>query len=123
MAKLVHGFAWYAYPDPFRDESQPPGHPFGGADGAAKVPDEVVFYRPLAPGDAGIHNEIKPDVYLVVTRTMLHPKINKGWEVDPALLTEKFKTGDEQVRMTRVIKAHKTRCGEVTEGEFRLATG
>ncbi|HEV3162647.1 MAG TPA: hypothetical protein VGZ22_01305 [Isosphaeraceae bacterium] len=123
MSRLVQGFVWYAYPDPFRDESLPTGHPFGGADGVAQAPAEVVFYRPLVSGDTGIHNEIKADVYLVVTKTMLHPKINKGWEVDPALLTEKFKTGDEQVRMTRVIKLHKTRCGEVTEGEFRLPIG
>jgi hypothetical protein len=119
---MVQGFAWFAYPDPFRDESQPVGHPFadGGA-GAVQAPPEVVFFQPVRADDAGIHNESQADSYLVVTKTMLHPKTNKGWEVDPASLTDKYKTADNAVRITRVIQVHKTRQGEVIQGEFKVA--
>ena len=51
--KVFHGFAWYAYPDVFGLDdgvSTDPGHPFASPSGEARVPDEVLYYRPAQAG-------------------------------------------------------------------------
>ena len=54
--KVIHGYAWYTYPDVFGLDGQDatdPGHPFAFAPGEVHPPAEVVFFRPVFPADAG----------------------------------------------------------------------
>ncbi len=107
--RLVHGFAWYTFPDVFGldvTEVADPGHPFSFGPGEVSAPAEVVYFRPAKSGDAGVRNEIHPHSYLVLTKTQLHPRVSRGWDSDPAILTEKFKTEDGKVKMLRIVGMH-----------------
>jgi hypothetical protein len=122
--KLVHGYAWVTYPDVFgldATEVTDPGHPFAFGPGAASTPAEVVYFRPANSADTGVRNEFQKHSYLVLTKTPLHPRVTKGWESDPAVLTEKFKTEDEKVKMLRIIGVHhRNRAGDLMECELKI---
>jgi hypothetical protein len=122
--KLVHGYAWVTYPDVFgleNPEVTEPGHPFAFGPGEVTAPAEVVFYRRASLGDAGVRHDIQPNSYLVLTKTQLHPRVSKGWESDPAALTEKFKSEDGKVRMLRIIGVHhRNRAGDLMECELKI---
>lgn len=121
--KTVHGFAWFVCPDTFGLESdevevKDPGQPFGSNDGAMQMPPEVLFFRPIDPNDAGIRNEKRGHSYLVLTKLQLHPRLNSGWEAEPAGLTDKFKTSDGQVKMAKMVQVHRRHVGELLECEL-----
>jgi hypothetical protein len=119
----VHGYAWYAYPDVFGldpTEMGDPGHPFTFAPGAVTAPTEVVYYRPASSSDAGVRNEYHPNSYLVLTKTQSHPRVCNGWDSDPAMLTEKFKTDDGKVKMLRIIEIHHRHRGDLMECELKI---
>jgi hypothetical protein len=121
--KLVHGYAWYTYPDVFGLDAQDaadPGHPFAFAPGGVRAPAEVVFFRPVFPADTGVRNEHRDHSYLVLTKTPLHPVVCKGWESDPAVLTEKFKTEDNKAKMVRIVELHHRRAGDIMECELKV---
>jgi hypothetical protein len=124
--KIVHGFAWYAYPEVFgleAEEAPDPGHPFAPRPGEVLAPAEVVYFRPAHPADAGVGNEHRPHSYLVLTKTQLHPKVGKGWDSDPAALTDKFKTEDGKVKMARIVQLHHRHVGDLLECELRVEEG
>lgn len=125
-AKLVHGYAWLTYPDVFAlDPAQidNPGHPFANGHGETKAPAEVVYFRPASDGDAGVSNEHHPHSYLVLTKNQLHPIVNKGWDSDPAMLSDKFKTEDGKVKMLRIVGLHRRHRGDLLECELRIEEG
>jgi hypothetical protein len=124
--KLVKGFAWVAFPDVFGldvTEVADPGHPFAFSAGQVSAPPEVVYFRPACSGDAGVNNEFHPHSYLVLTKTQLHPKVCNGWDSDPAMLTEKYKTEDGKVKMLRVIGLHHRNRGDLVECELKIEEG
>jgi hypothetical protein len=121
--KLVHGYAWYTYPDVFgldAADATNPGHPFSSGPGEVHAPAEVVYFRPVCPTDAGLRNELRDHSYLVLTRTQLHPMMSKGWESDPAMLSEKFQSADGKVRMVRIVELHHRRAGDIMECELKV---
>jgi hypothetical protein len=121
--KLVHGYAWYTYPDVFGldpKDAGDPGHPFASGRGEVRAPAEVVYFRPVLATDSGLRNERHDPSYLVLTKTQLHPVLSKGWESDPAVLSEKFQTADGKVRMVRIVELHHRRAGDVMECELRV---
>jgi hypothetical protein len=122
--KLVHGYAWVTYPDVFGlepTEKTDPGHPFAFGPGGVSTPAEVVFYRPASTADAGVRNEFHPNSYLVLTKNQLHPRVSTGWESDPAVLTENFKSEDGKVKMLRIIGVHhRNRAGDLMECEMKV---
>jgi len=123
-SRLVKGFAWYAYPDVFgldTTELADPGHPFAFSPGEVKAPVEVVYFRPTHKADTGVHNEHQTHSYLVLTKTPLHPRVCKGWDSDPAVLTDKFKTQDGKVRMSRIVAIHNRHMGDLVECELSVA--
>jgi hypothetical protein len=126
LAKVVHGFAWYTYPDLFGledTESADPGHPFSARPGEVVAPPEVLYFRAANPADAGCRNEPHDHAFLVMTKTQLHPKVSNGWESEPAFLTDKFKSEDGKARITKIVAQHRTRHGEVMECELRIEEG
>ncbi len=60
--RLIHGYAWYTYPDVFgpgpSDDAEC-GHPFAFRPGEVSTPAEVVYFRPAHTADAGIRNEAR----------------------------------------------------------------
>jgi len=122
--RLVHGYAWYTYPDVFGldvTEVADPGHPFAFGPGEVSTPAEVVYFRSANSGDAGVRNEFHAHSYLVLTKTQLHPRVSKGWDSDPAVLTEKFKTDDGKVKMLRIIGIHhRHNRGDLMECELKV---
>ena len=121
--KVIHGYAWYTYPDVFGFDGQDapdPGHPFAFAPGEVHPPAEVVFFRPVFPADAGVRNERRDHSYLVLTKTQLHPMMSRGWESDPAVLSEKFQSGDGKVKMFRIVELHHRRAGDLLECELKV---
>jgi hypothetical protein len=122
--RLVHGYAWLTYPDVFgleETEAADPGHPFAFGPGEVSAPAEVVYFRPASSADAGFQNECQPHSFLVLTKTQLHPRVTKGWESDPAMLTEKFKTEDGKVKMLRIVCVHnRSRAGGLMECELKI---
>lgn len=121
--KVVHGYAWYSYPDVFGldgNDASGPGHPFSSGPGEVHAPAEVVYFRPVFPADAGLRNELRDHAYLVLTKTQLHPMMSKGWEADPAVLSEKFQTADGQARMLRIVELHRRRAGDLMECELKV---
>jgi hypothetical protein len=126
VSKVVHGYAWYTYPDVFGredEEAADPGHPFASRPGEVATPPEVVYFRATSPADAGLRNEHHAHAFLVMTKTQLHPKVNNGWESEPAYLTDKFKTEDGKVRMVKIVEMHRGRHGEVMECELKVDEG
>jgi hypothetical protein len=124
--RLVRGFAWYTYPDVFglaAENDADPGHPFGFSPGEVKTPAEVVFFRPARAADAGIHNEARANAYLVMTKTQLHPMVCQGWDSDPAVLTEKYKSDDGKVKMLRIVQLHHRHRGDLLECELKVEEG
>ena len=123
LNRVIHGFAWYTYPDVFGledAEAADPGHPFSSRPGEVLAPPEVVYFRAASPADAGCRNEKHDHAYLVMTKTQLHPKVSNGWESEPAALTDKYKTEDGKVRMVRIVEMHHSRHGEVMECELKV---
>jgi hypothetical protein len=122
--KLVHGYAWVTHPDVFGlevTEVADPGHPFAFGPGEVTAPAEVVYYRRASLADAGLSNEFQPHSYLVLTKNQLHPRVCNGWESDPAILTEKFKSEDGKVRMLRIVNIHhRNRAGDLMECELKI---
>jgi hypothetical protein len=121
--KLVHGYAWLTHPDVFGidpTEVTDPGHPFAFDLGEVRAPAEVVFFRPASSGDVGVNNEMQPYSYLVLTKTQLHPRVKNGWDSDPAILTDKFKTEDGKVKMLRIIGLHHRHRGDLLECELKI---
>jgi hypothetical protein len=124
--KMIHGFAWYTFPDRFgleEEDDADPGHPFSSCPGQVLTPAEVVYYRPAHATDAGVRNQHRSHSYLVLTRTQLHPKVCHGWESEPAALTDNFKSDDAKLRMVRIIQNIRTRQGEILECEMKLDEG
>jgi hypothetical protein len=121
--KVLHGFAWFAYPDLFgvEDESAvDPGHPFSERPGQVAAPPEVIYFRPASPKDAGVANEQRAHSYLVLTKTQLHPKLCRGWDSEPAVLTDKFKTEDNKVKLVRIVQQHHRHSGKLLECELKI---
>jgi hypothetical protein len=121
--KLVHGYAWYTYPDVFgldAKDATDPGHPFASCPGEVHAPPEVIYFRPVQPADTGVRNEPRDHSYLVMTKTQLHPMMCKGWEADPAVLTDKFKTQDGKVKIVRIVELHHRRAGDLMECEIKV---
>jgi len=121
--KTVRGYAWYTYPDVFGldpKDATDPGHPFSSGPGEVHAPAEVVYFRPVVPADSGLRNELRDHSYLVLTKTQLHPMMSKGWESDPAVLSDKFQTADGKVRMIRIVELHHRRAGDIMECELRV---
>ena len=122
--RLVHGYAWVTYPDVFGldvTENADPGHPFAFRPGEVSTPAEVVYFRPASSADAGFKHECQPHSYLVLTKTQLHPMVTRGWESDPAVLTEKFKTEDGKVKLLRILGVHhRNRSGDLMECELKI---
>jgi hypothetical protein len=122
--KVLHGFAWFSYPDFFgleEDAPADPGHPFGSpSDGKIKVPEEVLYYRAANPADTGVQNEPRTHSYLVLSRTQHHPRLANGWESEPAKLTDKFKTQDGKVKLVKIVQLHKRHSGDLIECEWKL---
>jgi hypothetical protein len=83
-------------------------------------PAEVVYFRPVVPADAGVRNEHRDHSYLVMTKTQLHPMMCRGWESDPAILSDKFQTGDGKVKMYRIVELHHRRAGDLLEIELKV---
>jgi hypothetical protein len=125
--RLVHGYAWVTHPDVFGldvTEVTNPGHPFASGPGEVNAPAEVVYFRPASSGDAGLKNECQSHSYLVLTKTQLHPRVSSGWDSDPAVLSEKFKTEDGKVKMLRIISVqHRNRAGDLMECELKIEEG
>lgn len=124
--KSVKGYAWLTYPDVFgleETEAGDPGHPFAFGPGEVRAPAEVVFFRPARAGDAGVRNELHPHSYLVLTKNQLHPMVRNGWDSDPAMLTEKFKTEDGKVKMLRIVNVHHRHRGDLMECELKIEEG
>ena len=125
-SRLVHGYAWLTYPDVFgldATEVTDPGHPFAFDPGEVRAPAEVVFFRPASRADAGIKNECQPHSYLVLTKTQLHPRVSKGWDSDPAMLSDKFKSEDGKVKILRIIGVHQRHRGDLMECELKIEEG
>jgi hypothetical protein len=121
--KVVHGFAWYAYPDVFGledEEVADPGHPFASSSGKVALPAEVLYYRSVHPADSGCLNQRRNHAYLVLSKDQHHPRLCNGWESEPAELTDKFKTGDGKVKMGRIVQHHKRHAGNLLEIELKL---
>jgi hypothetical protein len=121
--KLVHGHAWLAYPDEFVfgiDLIVDPGHPFRDSDGQVVVPEEVLYHRLINPADTGVYNPPRALTYLVMTKMQHHPRLSKGWESEPAVLSDKFKTADGKLRMARIVHCHHRHAGELLECELKL---
>jgi hypothetical protein len=121
--RLVHGYAWVTHPDIFGldvTEVTDPGHPFSFRPGEVTMPAEVVYFRPASPGDVGVGNELLPHSYLVLTKTQLHPRVSNGWDSDPAILTEKFKSQDGKARMLRIVGTHHRHHGDLMECELKI---
>jgi hypothetical protein len=121
--KIVHGFAWIAYPDTFgleTEEATDPGHPFQFGSSEVKTPEEVLYYRALDPSDAGIRNTSHTHAYLMLTKLQLHPRLSSGWESEPATLTDKFKTGDGKVKMAKMVQTHRRHAGDLLECELSI---
>jgi hypothetical protein len=121
--KILHGFAWFTYPDVLGledGESADPGHPFIPRPGPVVVPDEVVYFRPIDPDDAGIGNVPRAHSYLVLTKTQHHPRVESGWESDPAALSDKFKTQDGKVKMARIVALHHRHAGDLVECDWKI---
>jgi hypothetical protein len=122
-SRLVHGYAWLTHPDVFgldTTDVADPGHPFAFDPGQVKAPPEVVYFRPAHSGDTGFNNELQPHSYLVLTKTQLHPKVSNGWDSDPAILSEKFKTEDGKVKMLRIVGMHHRHRGDLLECELSV---
>jgi hypothetical protein len=123
-SRLIRGFAWYTYPEFFGfDDAEVtnPGHPFAlGATGEVKTPAEVVYFRATSAADTGTRNEIRAHSFWVLTKTQLRPLVSRGWDSDPAVLTDKFKTEDGTVRMVRVVELHHRHAGDLMECEFKV---
>src|SRR5262245_3565245 len=112
--RLLHGYAWFAYPDSFgMDESDPSstGHPFATPSGELKLPEEVLFYRRTDPSDLGVKNLQRAESYLVFSKTQHHPRLSGGWESEPAALGDTFKTADGKVRLTKIVQVHHRHSG------------
>jgi hypothetical protein len=120
---MVRGYAWLAFPDEFIfgiDLVVDPGHPFGAPDGRVVVPEEVLYHRLVDPSDVGVCNPPRALTYLVMSRMQHHPRLSKGWESEPAMLTDKFRTADGKVRLARVIQYHHRHSGELIECELQV---
>ena len=121
--RIVRGYVWFAYPDALGldlEEITDPGHPFATPSGDIKAPEEVLYFRPIDPRDAGIRNEAKSHAYLVITKTQHHPRLTPGWESDPAGLTDKFRTADGRMKMSRMIQVHRRHAGDLVECEMAI---
>jgi hypothetical protein len=121
--KLIHGYAWYTYPDVFGLDPKDltdPGHPFASGPGQVRAPAEVLYYRPVRAADTGVRNELRDHSYLVMTKTQLHPLVCKGWEADPAILTDKFKSEDGKAKIVRIVELHHRRAGDIMECELKV---
>jgi len=121
--KVLHGFAWYSYPDILGvepDSITDPGHPFASPSGDVQVPEEVLYYRPTNAADNGVKNAQRGHSYLVLSQTQFHPRLSDGWESEPAALTEKFKTGDGKVEMAKVVQIHHRHSGDLMECELKI---
>ncbi len=122
--RLIRGFAWYTYPDVFGvevAEMPDPGHPFAlGTTGELRAPAEVLYFRPAKSADAGMRNEFREHSYWVLTKTQLRPLVSRGWDSDPAVLTDKFKTEDGKVKLFRIVDLHHRHTGDIMECEFKI---
>jgi hypothetical protein len=126
MLYKLHGFAWYAFPDLIgvtTGDAVDPGHPFANGSGGVSASQEVLYFKRFKAEDTGVLNEQRDHAYLVLTRTQLHPKLAKGWESEPAVLSDKFKSQDGRVRMTRIVEKHHRHSGDVVECELRVEHG
>jgi hypothetical protein len=122
--KIVRGFVWYSYPFFFglEDDEGPadPGHPFATTTGAVQAPTEVVYFRPTEASDSGLFNVQHNNAYLIVTKTPHHPIVHDGWESEPAVLGDTFKTGDGRLKMGRIVQHHQRHAGDLLECELKL---
>ena len=121
--KIVHGYAWIAYPDALGldpDEISDPGHPFEARPGELRTPEEVLYYRRVDPKDSGVVNPPHAHSYLVMTKMQHHPRLAGGWESDPATLTDKFKSADGKVKMSRMVHVHHRHAGDLMECELSV---
>jgi hypothetical protein len=124
--KVVHGYAWYTFPDVFGLETADvpdPGHPFSSRPGEVAAPPEVIYCRPANPGDSGLRNEHHSYSYLVLTKTQHHPKLPNGWDSEPANLTGDYKTHDGKVKMVRIVDLHRRHSGNLLECELKVDDG
>ncbi len=124
--KVLHGFAWYTYPDVFGLEAEldaDPGHPFASPVGEVQIPEEVLYYRPTESTDAGVRNAKRDHAYLVLSKTQFHPRLGNGWESEPAALAETFKTKDGKVRLVKVVQVHHRHSGDLMECELKVEEG
>jgi hypothetical protein len=121
---MIRGFAWYAYHEFFglEDEEEPaePGHPFTPPSGKAHVPEEVLYYRPVDQADSGFFNPYRANTYLIVTRTQHHPRVCPGWESEPAVLGDKYKSADGKLKLAKIVQHHKRHAGDLLECELKL---
>ena len=46
--------------------------------------------------------------------------MSRGWESDPAVLSEKFQSGDGKVKMFRIVELHHRRAGDLLECELKV---
>jgi hypothetical protein len=124
--KVLHGFAWYTYPDVFGADPESidvPSHPFTSPAGDVRIPEEVLYFRPTNSADAGVRNLQRDHSYLVLSKTQFHPRLCDGWESEPAALTDTFKTGDGKVRLVKVVQVHHRHSGELMECELKVDEG
>jgi hypothetical protein len=124
--KMLHGFAWYVYPEVFGAEDavgSGPGHPFSTADGEVRTPEEVIFYRPTDSADAGVRNQQRENSYLALSKTQFHPRLCNGWESEPAALLETFKTKDGKVRLMKICQVHHRHSGDLMECDLKVEEG
>ncbi len=121
--KIVHGYAWIAYPDLLgvdADTDTDPGHPFGATPTEIRAPEEVLYYRRVDARDSGLRNMPHHSSYLVMTKMQHHPRLRQGWESDPAVLSEKFKTIDGKVKMSKMVQVHHRHAGDLLECELSI---
>jgi hypothetical protein len=130
MLYKLHGFAWYAYPDVLElaegganEAAADPGHPFANGKGGVHAPVEVVYFKRTKPGDLGVLNEHRDNGWLVLTSTQLHPKLCRGWESEPAVLSDTYKSEDGKVKMIQILHKHKRHMGELIECDLKVEHG
>jgi hypothetical protein len=121
--KVVRGFAWFTYFEVFGledEEAADPGHPFASPSGQVVPPEEVLYFRPTTPADSELSNPQRTSAYLVLSKTQHHPRVGQGWESEPAILGDKFKTGDGKVKMGKIVQHHKRHAGDLLECELKI---
>ncbi|HEX8198949.1 MAG TPA: hypothetical protein VF590_00575 [Isosphaeraceae bacterium] len=99
----LQGFAWFIRPDPRRSpfETRP------------------TYVWPLATGEPGVHNTFGPSAFLVVTESPEPPRVEAGWEVEPAALDSDFDAPG--VRLIRAAGGPEAATGPAREYVFEIA--